>query len=68
MSEHWKEPEDGDHFVAILSQVYEALTDEIDNFIGRPLAMQTHYYTASVRPTQCSRSGQQDAHSLHVSV
>ncbi len=45
MSNHWKFPEGGDHFVAIRSEVYEALTDEVDNFFGRPLAKESHYYT-----------------------
>lgn len=41
---HWKAPEGGDHFVAIRSELYEALIVEVDNFFGRPLAKQSHYY------------------------
>lgn len=44
MSDHWSPPEGGDHFVAIRSDVYEALIDEVDNFFGRPLAKDSHYY------------------------
>lgn len=40
VSDHWKFPEGGDHGVAIRSDVYEALTDEVDNFFGRPSIVQ----------------------------
>lgn len=44
-SEHWKEPEGGDHGVAIRSDVYEALKDDVDNFFGRPVHRFSHYFS-----------------------
>lgn len=41
---HWEEPEGGDHSIAIRSDFYEALMDEVDSFFGRPLAKHSHYF------------------------
>lgn len=45
------------HFSGGRSEVYEALTDEVDNFFGRPLAKESHYYTCEGKPTRCFHSG-----------
>ena len=43
MSEHWKQPEGGPHGVAIVREVYEARSVQIDNFFGRPLHKLNYY-------------------------
>jgi hypothetical protein len=45
MSEHWRAPEGGSHCVAVKARLYEARTEEVDNFFGRPLAKYSHYFT-----------------------
>jgi hypothetical protein len=45
MSEHWRAPEGGSHRVAAKARIYEARTEEVDNFFGRPLAKYSHYFT-----------------------
>src|SRR5258707_6036988 len=36
-------PEGGSHCVAVKARLYEARTEEVDNFFGRPLAKYSHY-------------------------
>jgi hypothetical protein len=45
MSEHRKTPEGGSHCVAVKARLYEARTEEVDNFFGRTLSKYSHYFT-----------------------
>jgi len=39
---HWIAPEGGPHHVAIKSATYAARRQEVDGFLGRPLAKRSH--------------------------
>jgi hypothetical protein len=50
MSDHWRAPEGGSHCVAVKARLYEARTEEVDNFLGRPLAKYSHCFTHDHEP------------------
>jgi hypothetical protein len=44
-SHHWSPPLGGPHQVAVNVRVYEARTEEIENFFGRRLARYSHIFS-----------------------